>query len=277
MGQIRRSACGQTIELWPARSPDLVVLLHGFTGTPAAWSEVAEKIAGRAYLAAPALPGHDPAGMHPSGTFLETVERLAAAVSEMHPGPWRVAGYSLGGRLALALLLRHPDVFASGVLIGASAGLRTEEERRDRRASDARWAALLRERGLAAFLPAWERQPLFATQRELPAERFEAQRKARLGHRPELLASALEVLGLGAMPDLWPELPSLASRVHFGAGELDAKFSAIAEEMAAAVPGAPVTIVPGVGHNVVLEAPAVVADILLATSSWRAGEPRRDA
>ena len=45
-------------------------------------------------------------------------------------------------------------------------------------------------------------------------------------------------------------------------GERDAKFRAIAERMAAALPDAALHVVPGAGHAVQLEAPEAVAALL---------------
>ena len=62
------------------------------------------------------------------------------------------------------------------------------------------------------------------------------------------------------MPSLWERLPELDVPVDLVVGERDAKFRAIAEKMAYALPHATVTVVPDAGHAVHLEAPdAVVA------------------
>ena len=49
------------------------------------------------------------------------------------------------------------------------------------------------------------------------------------------------------------------------AGENDAKFVGIAEEMQAAMPRARVVVIPGTGHNVVLERPEAVARLVLSS------------
>ena len=61
------------------------------------------------------------------------------------------------------------------------------------------------------------------------------------------------------MPSLSDRLPELASR-HAGRGRSrDAKFRAIAEQMADALPAARLVVAEGAGHAVPLEAPEVVA------------------
>ena len=64
------------------------------------------------------------------------------------------------------------------------------------------------------------------------------------------------------MPSLWERLPDLDLPVDLVVGERDEKFRAIAEKMAYALPRARVTVVPGAGHAVHLEAPDAVVELL---------------
>lgn len=231
-----------------------LVCLHGFTGGPASWDAVLAELPGVDALR-PTIAGHGPTAPL-AGSFEDEVDRLARALPA---APCHLAGYSLGGRLALGLLVHHRHRFASATLIGVHPGLATEEERRRRRAADEELAGMLERSGLEPFVARWEALPLFATQRALPREVLEAQQRTRLGHRARGLAHALRVLGLGNMPDDSGELPRLDLPVHCMAGELDPKFRRLAERTAAALPRGTVEIVPGAGHNLPLEAPGAVA------------------
>ena len=64
------------------------------------------------------------------------------------------------------------------------------------------------------------------------------------------------------MPPLWDRLGELSMPVTLIAGERDAKFRAIAERMAVAIPGARLVVAGGAGHAVHLEAPEVIANAL---------------
>jgi pimeloyl-ACP methyl ester carboxylesterase len=94
---------------------------------------------------------------------------------------------------------------------------------------------------------------------ELPRDVAAEVHADRLRSTPAGLARALRGLGTGALPSLWDRLGELAIPVTFLAGERDEKFTALAHEMAASVRDARVTIVPGAGHAVHLEAPVAVA------------------
>ena len=76
------------------------------------------------------------------------------------------------------------------------------------------------------------------------------------------MASSLRLAGTGAQQSLWPTLPSLPMPVLLVAGQLDAKFTAIAERMAALIPDAVVEIIAGAGHVVHLERPTEFLEVL---------------
>lgn len=227
------------------------VLIHGFAGAPSQWP------APRGEVHAPWLLGHGPCASR-AATFDEEVDRLASEIG----GVVHLAGYSLGARVALRLLVRHPRRFASATLIGVHPGLEDPAERAARAAADERWAEILEREGIEAFEERWSEQPIFATQADLHPGALAAQRAVRLSHDPRGLARAMRVLGLAAMPPCWGALEEVTMPVHLMAGERDARFRALAERALAALPHARLTIVPGAGHNLLLEARDVVKEAL---------------
>ena len=232
------------------------LLLHGFTGAPASWEPVLDEGDFDPPIVTPFLLGH---GLdwraHQRSTFDAEVDRLAELVAGTE-APRFLAGYSLGARVGLVLLSRHPMLFSGAVLIGARTGLEDLAARDDRREEDARRASVLRGGDLHAFLDAWEKQPLFDTQQSLPERILATQRMVREGHDAEGLAQSLEVLGLGAMP---PSLDFESVPVTLMVGDRDEKFSRIAHRLAEAHPNRRAVLVPGAGHNLLLEAPSAVA------------------
>jgi 2-succinyl-6-hydroxy-2,4-cyclohexadiene-1-carboxylate synthase len=205
---------------------------------------------------APALLGHDrrAGGMV---TWQDEIGRLA----RMTPAGTHLCGYSLGARVALGIAVAHPHLLSRLTLIGGHAGLNAAAAHARIR-SDEAWASLIEREGLARFAASWSDQPIFATQRGVDPELLAEQEQRRLAHHPEGLATALHVLGLGRMPDYWPRLPGLRLSVDLVCGELDTKFVGVAARMALELPAARVTVVPSAGHNLLLEAPKVVARVL---------------
>jgi 2-succinyl-6-hydroxy-2,4-cyclohexadiene-1-carboxylate synthase len=240
-----------------------LVLLHGFTGAPRSWDAVSAALGDTGPLVAPAALGHDGTPGPPDvDTFEGEVDRLAALVRERTTRPARLVGYSMGGRLAVGLLVRHPDLFASAVLIGASPGLSTASERQERARWDERWARLLDTEGLDTFVAAWEALPLFAAQEALEPAVVAEQRRIRRSHDPRGLARSLRVIGLARMPDYRPRLPDVRCPVRLVVGERDSRFRALAADMRDHLPRATVHLVPDVGHNVVLARPGAIAELL---------------
>jgi 2-succinyl-6-hydroxy-2,4-cyclohexadiene-1-carboxylate synthase len=226
--------------------PADLLLLHGFTQTGASWDGVRRALGGRYRALAPDL------GAGPWEDELDRLEALA-------PAAFALAGYSMGGRLALALALRRPERVRRLVLVSASAGLADRDERVARHASDEALAARIEAIGADAFAREWGAQALFAGQPEAVAA---AAHEDRMRRSAADHAAQLRGLGTGIMPPLWDRLGELAMPVTLVVGERDAKFRAIAERMRERLPHAAVVVVPGAGHAAHLEVPGAVAEAI---------------
>ena len=230
-----------------------LLLLHGFTQTGRGWDEVARHLDGERYRPlAPDLRGHGTAGSRRPIDMAGCVGDVAGLVG----GSFALAGYSMGGRIALHVALAHPDRVSRLVLVSTTAGIEDPRERGDRRARDEALAAWIEAHDIAAFADRWGSQSLFAGQ---SADVAAAARADRLRNEPAHLAAALRGVGTGVMAPLWERLGELTMPVVVLAGERDAKFVALARRVAAGVPRASLTIVPGAGHALTLDAPAAVA------------------
>ncbi len=191
---------------------------------------------------------------------------MIGVLAELGAGSAAIAGYSMGGRLALYLALRHPGRCSGLFLESASPGLESAVERAVRRAADEELARRLESRGFEEFLEGWYRQPLFsslARDQELLRRTIEARRR----NDPEELARALRGMGTGAQPSLWGELPGLVVPALAVAGELDEKFVAVARRMTGATPNVRAAVVSGAGHNVRAEAPEAYLGLLRGSLS----------
>jgi 2-succinyl-6-hydroxy-2,4-cyclohexadiene-1-carboxylate synthase len=235
-----------------------VLLLHGFTGAPSSWDAVIRALPG-SRCSAPWLTGHgSPAHALHVDTFEAEVDRLA----HLAPEHCVVAGYSLGARLALGLLLRHPARFRRAVLISGSPGLEHDLEKQQRRQRDAAWCELINQSGLGAFVERWQAEPLFATQGRLDQLTRSAEQTRRLGHTGPGLCHSLRVTGLAEMPNYWQRLREIRCPVSLLAGALDPRFCGIARAVVGSLETGSFAEIPEAGHNLLLERPEVVASAI---------------
>lgn len=245
--------------------PD-VVFLHGFTNTGASWRAVVERLGQRYRALAPDLRGHGEAGERRPIGFEECVGDVLADA----PVRFALVGYSMGARIALHAALAAPERVTRLVLVSGTAGIADELERGARQAADEALAEQVEQQDIEAFARRWADQPMFRRQ---PPEVAAAAHADRLRNTPAGLAAALRALGPGVMTPLWGRLGELEMPATVVAGERDGKFRKLGERMAASLPGGELVLVPGVGHAVHLEAPALLVACLRERLAATAAQP----
>ena len=240
-----------------------MLFLHGFMGRAEDWRGISTGLDERFFRMAVDLPGHGASLGMPRDRY--TMGGAARSVLEVLDGDGvdraTLVGYSMGGRLALYLALRHPDRCAGLLLESASPGLEDAGERAVRRRADEEKAARLEGGDLREFLHDWYGQPLFAPlarDEDLLRRTIEGKRR----NDPAELAKSLRGMGTGSQPSLWGELPNLRAPALAVAGGLDGKFVGISRRMASINPEIRSAVVPGAGHNVHAEAPGAYLSLI---------------
>jgi 2-succinyl-6-hydroxy-2,4-cyclohexadiene-1-carboxylate synthase len=231
-----------------------IVFLHGFLGAGSDWLPFAKQLSAQYHCILVDLPGHAEATFpetltpeqYQEGYFMHTVDALAAELQRTLSAPGFLVGYSMGGRIGLALALRYPELFGNAVIISSSPGLQTEEERALRRKSDEGMARKI-EKNFDGFIEFWYSQPLFSTLKSHPL--FEEVEASRKQGSPHSLAMALRLLGTGNQPPLHQKLASNRMPMLFMTGEKDLKFVEIARQMVTLSSYFSQEIFPGCGHT----------------------------
>ena len=242
--------------LGPREAPRLV-FLHGFLGTGDDWRTLADQLHAGWRIDLVDLPGHGKStGLDAAAyTWAGCLDRLAALAE----GATALAGYSMGGRLALGVALSGRVALKALVVISASPGLEGESARTLRAQEDDRRGLALEAQGLPDFLAAWYEQPLFASLAHQPGLKRELLARRARGDASEL-ARALRGFSVGRQPSGWPGVAELRMPSLWMAGADDAAYAAVAQRAAGLSPNAAAFMVPHSGHMPHLEQPQIFRD-----------------
>lgn len=95
-----------------------VVFLHGLFGQGKNWTQVAKALADDHRTLLVDLPHHGRSPWHERFDFLDIADQVAALFSA--DDPVTLVGHSMGGKVAMVLALRHPELVARLVVVDVS-------------------------------------------------------------------------------------------------------------------------------------------------------------
>jgi pimeloyl-ACP methyl ester carboxylesterase len=234
--------------------PETVLLAHNLMARRGSFAEVAARLAPRCRVLAVDLRGHGESTPSSRRFCVEDLADDLVAVLDAEGAARAVlVGTSLGATAAALVALRRPERVRGLVLMSATPHAAT---RRDR---------LLRFGPLAAVVGAIGPGLVM---RAIVGELLGASYRAREG--TSAAASAIRATPRGDLarsirawagrPALLERLPGVTAPTRVVAGAEDTACPLrFAEAIAAAIPGATLTVVPGAGHTLQLERPAAVA------------------
>jgi pimeloyl-ACP methyl ester carboxylesterase len=249
--------------LWkgePARVREMgsgpaVVLVHGYPFDGAMWSGVARALAPRFRVLKPDLPGRGETPAPSAGTIEDSADFVAAILSEL-PAPSGVAGFSMGGYVALALARRHPEALGALALVDTRAPADDEagKAKRDEAIATARSSGVA---SIAEGLLPRLLSPVSQSNRDL----LDRARRIMLRQKPETVEA--DLTAMRDRPDARPGLSDIGVPTLVLVGEQDALTPpADSQAMADAIPGARLVTVAGAGHLTPMERPGAVAAAL---------------
>ncbi|GIG30232.1 alpha/beta fold hydrolase [Cellulomonas marina] len=237
-----------------------LLLLHAFPLDHRMWTDVAPRVHGAGRVLAVDLPeaGTEAAAAPAGPPSLEAAaDGIAAAVRAAGVDRVVVAGLSMGGYVALALLERHADLVAGLALVDTKAAADTGAARakRLRVAEEAE-----RTGGTEHVLAGVDDLLAEGTRQARPAVVEQVRAWAR-DQSPRSIAWAQRAMA--ARPDRTAVLAAWPGPVLVAVGDEDAVTPpAGAGELAAAARDAVLVVVEGAGHLSAVERPDTVADAL---------------
>lgn len=235
---------------------DLILFLHGFSGSSKDWEGVSNSIDIKFNLAALDLIGHGESDSPAELFYYDTARILGmikSAIRFFQKDKIILCGYSMGGRAALSFAVQNPKMVKGLILESSTAGIINLNERKLRIQKDKELAQFILTHSIAEFVDYWMNLELFSSQKNLDKNILDEIRKLKRQNNPTGLANSLVGFGTGAMPPLFNELGNLEIKTLLLTGELDSKFTFINQKMKKQLPSAQHFIIDGAGHNVHLE------------------------
>lgn len=239
----------------------LILFFHGFMGNSHEFDAIVKLLANDFYCLSIDLPGHGKTQVLNDDcyTMANTADALINLLDELFDelkiSQCFLIGYSMGGRLALYLMLHFPKYFHKVILESASPGLLTEKEKVERVKRDGQIARklvrMIAKDDFKAFLDNWYSQPIFGNIKN--HGQFEQMIKNRLRSNPLELAKSLQFMGTGVQPSLWNNLQQNQVPLLLLAGENDAKFVDINTKMVNANEFSKLNFIKKAAHNIHLE------------------------
>ena len=228
----------------------VLVFLHYFGGSARTWEPVIDQLSLRFRCLALDLRGWGDSEATPTGyTVADMAADVQSVIDALELPRFILVGHSMGGKVAQVLAARAVPGLERLLLIGPSPLSPEPMSDKDRAELRGAWGQADAARktldtiAKLSLPEAWQQQ---VVEDNLRASRAAWEAWADLGSREDLSALA----------------PEIAVPTAVLAGERDPVMSVemLTREVVQRIPGATLTVLPGAGHLMPLEAPAAVAD-----------------
>ena len=236
---------------------DIIVFLHGFTGSSRDFLEIPDSIISNYRCLIPDLPGHGQTQVledEISFTAAGQVALLEQWLGSLGQSKFHLFGYSMGGRLALQFAVKNSHQLHSLILISTTAGIKEEVARWERAKADDQLAQRILDSDPGDFLTTWLAQPLFKGIGDKGQDFIAKEVVRRLPLQTSGLACSLKYFSSGVMPSIWHHLINIKTPTLVIAGSRDKKYLFLASELVALIPKATLNILP-TGHAPLIESP----------------------
>lgn len=94
-----------------------VIILHGLFGRRRNWQALQKRLAESARIVTADMRNHGDSPWNDSMAYADMADDIAAVIEKLDQGPAIVVGHSMGGKAAMTLALRSPDLVRSLMVI----------------------------------------------------------------------------------------------------------------------------------------------------------------
>jgi pimeloyl-ACP methyl ester carboxylesterase len=237
------------------RDAPVLVMLHGFGSSLDTWDDWADRLSADHRVIRFDLPGFGLTGADPTGEYTDarTIAVMLALLDRLSVQRATLIGNSMGGRIAWAFTVAHPDRVSKLVLVSpdgfASPGIEY----------DKRQQVPLMVRALPYTLPLSMLRANLAAAYADPAKMTEASllRTRDMMLAPGVRRAVIARMEQTVLPDPRPLLARIVAPTLLLWGDKDALIPiSNAQDYLAAMPTARLVTLPGIGHLPQEEAPA---------------------
>lgn len=243
-----------------------LVLVHGVGARLDNWYGVVDRLAPHFQVISYDLRGHGDTTRAPGPYSLDLFAAdLAELLDQLGIERCHLAGHSLGGMIGQRFALDHPDRLDRLAILSSAAGRTPEERERVLARVDT-----VRQGGGAHFersISRWFTDAFRQNNPDLIADYLDRNKL----NDPDCYSAAYRVL---ATSDLGDDLHRIAAPTLVATGEEDIGSSPrMARLMAERIPDARLCILDGLRHSILVEAPDLVAGLLLDFLTPQGGAP----
>jgi len=221
-----------------------LIALHGFLGQAQDFKPLVDSL-NPEWALVPDLFGED---LNFLGSDFENFTRqiLERVSDEKVEGPIDLVGYSLGGRLALHLVIAKPELFGKVILLSTHPGVSAPEEVQKNRHTEDEWVQKIVGGPWENFVDAWMAQPVFKNDEKRNPEEENFDEKT--------LIKALTAFSKTRHHFTQEQLLQLKHPLTWVCGEKDEKYRRLAQETAEKRRGLDeVIVLPGKGHRLIAD------------------------
>lgn len=225
----------------------LNVFLHGFWGAPSDWNPVLQRLSLTSSVWVPDLYLDESIG--PGKNLDEWLNRFSHQLIHRSGRDQRVnlIGYSMGGRLAMALTQAWPEKFASVLLLSTRPTPLSEEENEARVIWENHWCERFETESWDFLESAWQLQDVFAADRPVEHRHLEPLR----GLLPRCLKGR-------SVRDFQPFEPPAKLKVGWLFGASDQKYKIWANRLLSRGDQGQIGVIDGAGHRLIEPAASVI-------------------
>ncbi len=240
-----------------------IIFLHGFLGVPSDWNGVLERLTYEIkgsdvtptyhvldYFNQPNLsPKHSFENV--ATEFINVIESKATSSRKI------LVGYSLGGRLALHIFEKKPELFERLVCVSTNPGFKSSdlEEMMERDSKDQYWSELFLHGDWNEVVQKWNHQDVFSDSVNEP-ERESG------NYRRDLLAKSLLNWSLAKQTNKRDLMRRFPKNITVAVGERDKKFLELTRGLLNEIPDIGIKIIPQSSHRVLFDNPLELARVI---------------